>query len=269
MYPSVPSILENALSLESSFHPLLPLNWHVWWSWNKKWWPEEIPSCFWYVSEHLRRTAFWASRFLRLESDGQLLGHEWLRGCLRSGAAGYWWNMRVRFCHRSCGVNTWKYFLCVNKLRSLLMIYNAVMIEPTVVPVPMGYRQVVHQKLVWGARLIDFLWFRGPLCSCTKRGSWETWSLLSLLEAFPRPDGTFSTIGGGVWILWIPAVLQGLFVSYFAPCLHWGKLRYTQAWHCYALLILPLSGDSFILQEAEKWRGLRGSVPPIYPSPLS
>ena len=140
MYPSVPSILENALSLESSFHPLLPLNWHVWWSWNKKWWPEEIPSCFWYVSEHLRRTAFWASRFLRLESDGQLLGHEWLRGCLRSGAVGYWWNMRVRFCHRSCGVNVWKYFLCVNKLRSLLMIYNAVMIEPTVVPVPMGYK---------------------------------------------------------------------------------------------------------------------------------
>lgn len=226
MYPSVPSILENALSLESPFHPLLPLNWHVWWSWNQKWWPEEIPSRFWYVSEHLRWTAFWASRFLRLGSDGQLLGHEWLRGCLRSGAAGYWWNTRVRFCHRSCGVNVWKYFLCVNKLRSLLMIYNAVMIEPTVVPVPMGYRQVVHQQLVWGARLIDFLWFRG---SCTKGGSWETWSLFVLAGGLPKTRWNFFyDRRGGLDTVDSDPVIQGLFVSSFVPCLHWRKLRYTQ-----------------------------------------
>lgn len=55
-----------------------------------------------------------------------------------------------------------------------------------------------------------------------------------MLEAFPRPDGTFSTIGGGVWILWIPAVLQGLFVSFCTL----SSLRETQIYSGMALLCI-------------------------------
>ena len=68
---------------------------------------------------------------------------------------------------------------------------------------------------------------------------------------FPTSRWNFFYDRRGVWMLWIRAVLQGLFVSFCTL----SSLRETQIYSGMSLLILPWSGDSFILQEAEKSGG--------------